>query len=791
MICTLVCVLLDELSVAIPTQITISVESEYHLPVVNLSFLSINVYTHPDNLLHVACENDDQRVVDYLLTNTRINPNTKNDRQQSPLSLTKSKEVMKLLIQHGADAEDVYTKHRKILGNVFSKEPLKSPVKMFVIGHGGEGKSTLIEAMEHEPTFWTSVMNNFIRPSEVDQRTAGIVPQVFKSRFYGDVLFYDFAGQEAYYSSHAAVIKTSVDTCPPVFILVIGIHRDDTAITHSISYWLGMITNQCGKMEGKAPLIVVGSHADLVKESAEADQKKQIISQAVQKYVSFDLVTVIPMDCRYSNSDGMKLLRRSVGTTCSSLRSKLSVNLNSHMFLIYLIDRHSSELALTLEKVQTELEAAIQQQSKKHKEVLQFIPTTIPRLVEICVQLSDKGHILFLLNKTSPGKSFIIINQAALLAEISGTIFTPKNFEQHCQLATSTGVVPRSKLADQFPKYNSAMLIRFLSHLELAVPIQDQEVLRLIDEHVGSLYASYLFCPALIRLEVPSKLFIKQVEYLFHFGWILSTVEDDDFLDARFLHVLLLRLALSLGLAPKVDPDIPALQRQCSVWKTGVYWNTPQDAEVLVEVVNKKTVVVFIQSNIVTSELLSLRYTVVQKVRQAASELCPSVVTKEFLISPSDMTYPLTILPLPSKRLFSLKSVAQSIVQQDLVVSPSRAACLNVSVYEVYAHLGERMLQTLFNSAQDTIISDEFFSALCSSWSKSPQVVDIVSSVISKEAGSTQNSKESLLVALKTWRDGSESRRTYSSLRQILDPLSVFAGRNPLVSAVVVLFLHL
>ena len=742
------------------------------------------IHIYADNLLHVACEHNDLSVVDYLLTNTRINPNTKNDRQQSPLSLAKSKEVMKLLIQHGADAEDVYTHHRKILGNVFSKDPLKSPVKMFVVGHGGEGKSTLIEAMEHEPTIWAPLVNIFIRRKEVDgvsQRTAGIVPRVFKSRFYGEVLFYDFAGQEAYYSSHAAVIKTSVDTCPPIFILVIGIHRDDTAITHSISYWLGIIANQCANMEGKAPLIIVGSHADLVKESAEADQKNQIISKAVQKYASFDLVTVIPMDCRYSNSDGMKLLRRSVGTTCNSLRSKLSVSLNSHMFLIYLIEKHSSELALPLEKVQTELETAIQQQSKKHRKVLPFIPTTIPRLVEICIQLSDKGHILFLLNETSPEKSFIIIDKTALLAEINGTMFAPKDFKQHCQLATSTGVVPRSKLAEHFPDINITMLVRFLSHLELAVPIEDQEVLHLINEHIGFSSEKYLFCPALIRIEVPPRAFVYQVGQLYHFAWILSTIQTDDFLDARFLHVLLLRLALSLSLAPTIDREIPALQHQCSVWKTGVYWNTPQDAEVLVEVVDKKRVVVFIQSNIVTPELLSLRCTVVQKVRQATRELCPSVVTEEFLISPSDMNYPLTISS--STPLFSLKSVAQSIVQQDLVVvSVDGAARLNVSACEVYAHLGERILQTLFNSAHDIIISNEFLSDLCSSWSKSLQVVDIVSSVISKEAVSTQNSRQSLLVALKTWRDGCESRRTYSSLRQILDPISLFAGRNPLVS---------
>ena len=735
----------------------------------------------------MACEHNDLPVVDCLLNNPRINPNTKNDRQQSPLSLAKSKKVIKLLIQHGADAEDVYTHHRKILGNVFSKHPLKSRVKMFVIGHGGEGKSTLIEAMEHEPTVLAPFMNIFIRPREfdnVDQRTAGIVPRVFKSRLYGSVLFYDFAGRDAYYSSHAAVIKTSVDTCPPVFVLVVGLHRDHTAITHSISYWLGIITNQCGNMEGKAPLIVVGSYADLVN-GAEVDRKKQMILKAVQKYTSFELLTIIPMDCRYSNSDGMKLLRRSVGATCNSLRSKLSVSLNSHMFLIYLIEKHSSELALTLEKVQTELETAIQQQSKKHKEVLPFIPTTIPRLVEICVQLSDKGHILFLLNETSPEKSFIIIDKAALLAEINGTMFAPADFKEHCQLATSTGVVPRFKLAEHFPDINITMLVRFLSHLELAIPIEDQEVLHLINEHIGLSSEKYLFCPALIRIEVLPRAFVYQVVQLYHFAWILSTVQTDHFLDARFLHVLLLRLALSLGLAPKIGPEIPSLQHQCSVWKTGVYWNTPQGAEVLVEVVNKKKVVVLIQSNLVSSELLKLRSTVLHKVREAASELCPSVVTKEYLIYPPDITYPFTISP--STHLFSLKSVAQSIVQQDLVVvSVDAAARLNVSTFEVYANLGERMLQTLFNSAQDTVISDKFFSALCSSWSKSPQVIDIVSSVISNEAVSTQNSKESLLVALKTWRDGSESRRTYSSLRQILDPLSVFAGRNPLVRSSII-----
>ena len=267
---------------------------------------------------------------------------------------------------------------------------------------------------------------------------------------------------------------------------------------------------------------------------------------------------------------------------------------------------------------------------------------------------------------------------------------------------------------------------------------------------------------------------------LYHFGWILSAVQQEHFLDARFLHVLLLRLALSLGLAPVVDHTVPALQHQCSVWKTGVYWKTRQATDILVEVVDKKKVVVFIQAKILSSSLFQIQSSVLQKVRGAASELCPTVLTEEFLISPSDMLYPITLSS--STPLFSVKSVAQSIVYMDpYIVSVDGTVNMDVSKYEVYAYLGERMLQTLLTSKD--VIDDQFFTTLYSQWSKSPEVVDIVSSAVikaNKAEPTTPSNTEGLIAILKSWRDGSDG--TYRSLRHILDQLSVFAGNNLLVS---------
>ena len=739
----------------------------------------------------MACEHDHESIVDYLLTDLHINPNMDNDSHRSPLSVAKSRTVMKLLLRNGAAAEDVYSFCRRELGKVFSKEPLKSPVKMFVVGDGGQGKSTLIEAMQNEPSFLAPLVSIFVDQKEVDgvdQKTAGIVPRVFKSRFYGDVLFYDFAGQEAYYSSHAAFVKSAVDTCPPIFVLVIGLHRNDTTITHSISYWLGIIVEQCAKLKGRAPLLVIGSHFDLLNKKSEVDQKKRCIESAVNKFRgSFDLISVIPMDCRYSNSDGMKLLRRYVGTSCDIIRAKLSVSLNSHSLLIYILDRFSTEVAVTLESVQAEL-----LQTGDRNELISFIPTTIPRLVEICVQLNDSGHILFLLNDLSSEKSFIIIDKDAILREINGTMFAPKDFRQHCQLSTSTGVVAQSKLAERFPNFNIKLLISFLSHLELAIPIVDQEVLSLInqrlDEPASSFVEQYLFCPALINLDVPQDVFVHQDELKYRFGWVMSCMCSDDFLNARFLHVLILRLALSLAFDPLVDVSFPALQRQCSVWNTGVCWSTTYGIKILVEIVSKKSVVVLIHSCMISRELLELQSTVTKKVLIAANEFCRLVKTEELLLSPINVAYPFDETLI--KKSFSLKCIASSIVSQDpYVVSTNGTETCSVSdllPVEVYANLGENILQALFNISDPVhtqAVSDRFLSALSTSWRTNTKLVETVYSIINKDIA--QHHVESLTSALKSWRDSSSG--TYSSLRLILDPLSVFAGRSPLVSITFIL----
>ena len=379
-------------------------------------------------------------------------------------------------------------------------------------------------------------------------------------------------------------------------------------------------------------------------------------------------------------------------------------------------------------------------------------------------------------------------------------MFAPEDFKQHCKLASSTGVVPRSKLAERFPKFDDKMLIQFLLHLELAVVIEDPNVLELINQHLqkegksANVENGYLFCPALLCLEVPPDVFEHQNDPDYHFGWILSCIHTESLFDAHFIHILNLRLALSLGLAPIIDPDIPALQCHCFVWKTGVCWNTPDEIEILVDVVNIKCVVVLVQAHHVSLEVLTEQNIVIRKVVETAKDYCKSVITEEFLLSPSDVIYPFQ--EDPQRALFSIKSVAECIVKHKrFVVSADATKTIAISDLlpaEVYSNLGIEILQPLFSESdlvKKTSMSDHFLSILNSSWNKNPNLNQIICLALNRTT--YRNCEETLYSVLKCWRDQRQSdsdvdkditHGSYKSLVLILNQISVFADRNPLVS---------
>ena len=174
------------------------------------------------------------------------------------------------------------------------------------------------------------------------------------------------------------------------------------------------------------------------------------------------------------------------------------------------------------------------------------LPSQKSVLLEFLTTLSDKGLILFLKNEDD-AQSWIVIDRAALLTEVNGVLFAPEEIKHtHQNIASNTGIVPKSILQKLFPKHNTDMLIGFLKSLQFC-HVLDPNTLQIFKTNMSvpsSLPSDeLLFFPSLICIEPPTDIVIED-----GLGWCLWCPDPNQFLTTRFLHLLLFGLSCSFCL---------------------------------------------------------------------------------------------------------------------------------------------------------------------------------------------------------------------------------------------------
>ena len=280
----------------------------------------------------------------------------------------------------------------------------------------------------------------------MEQKTAGIVPCQFTSRNYGHVTFYDFAGQQEYYASHAALLQNSLSSSAPLFIIVVNLCDSEEDIKQKLVYWISFLVNQCTSVTTKPHVIIVGSYSDVVRSREEDPTAKVnmefLILQAAHVSSGFHISKFIQMDCRQSNSHDISKLADAMKESCVELRKQLDKAHHLHHLFIFLLDRFRGVSAVSFEDV-----LSISSTSPKEAPA----STENPEYLHIgCSKLHESGRIMYIKNPDDLTNTWIILDQAALLSEVNGALFAPEDFKQHCNLANATGVVPVSKLAQKF-----------------------------------------------------------------------------------------------------------------------------------------------------------------------------------------------------------------------------------------------------------------------------------------------------------------------------------------------------
>ena len=601
--------------------------------------------------LHFACRGAETnqemvRVAKHLLTT--VDPMCVNNAGQTPIELTTNYQLIQA-ITHMVQCK--------------TKQSVQTYINMFIVGNPETGKSTLVKAVCKEATsiLWKIVPKMFRRVKDVPLHTAGIIPTTFKSKSFGNVVLHDLAGQVEYYTSHAAVIQSTVISTPPGFIVVFNLSESEEKIVQTLRYWWSFIDNHAARSSAPPQVILVGSRADLVKSTGRSVQEKmtQIANTLKKLSTSFHFAGQVALDCRDPASKKLQHFCSLVNQSCTVLRKTADVDLRCHVLYAFLLERFNGKVACTVSDIATSV--------KENRELLPQDPAS---LIPLISTLSDKGLLLQVKGGELHADWWIILQKQALLGEINGVIFAPatKDFRQCKDLSWSTGVVPFSKLKNEFPDYNPNMITEILTHLEFCFKIEDHQTLELLKEEAATMedmspdvLEGYYF-PALVSVENPLHIWEENDDMCCKCGWVYQCIEKEQFLTTQFLHVLILRLAFTFAL--QLDPgdsreDSLSLCRKCSVWKHGIAWINRVRIETVVEVgLQYQSVIVMMRCpKGKEAKCAQLRSEVIQKVLEAKDEHCKAVKMSESFIHPANVKYPFT----EEDKFYSLTEIARGI----------------------------------------------------------------------------------------------------------------------------------
>ena len=372
-------------------------------------------------------------------------------------------------------------------------------------------------------------------------------------------------------------------------------------------------------------------------------------------------------------------------------------------------------------------------------------------LTELLTTLSGKGLILFIQHIEF---SLVIVKiDSFLLSDLLGTIFAPDLFKEHRDLASNTGIVSVTNLLRVFPNYNLEMLIGFLTSLNFCRPL-DSSMLQYTNLQTTLAYSTddLLFFPGLVQSKRPDSL-VQQGSAL-KFGWCLKCMEPYEFLSSHFLHVLLLSVAYKFPLASQVaSSSVSGLQRTCIVWRTGIFWRNLDNITTVLELVdNNRCVLVAMSCNDTSPiEHAELRSSLIALVCQLKQHHCPRLNVGEFLIS-SDLIQQYPLDNLSDSYLYDMHHVAQSMLLRKKCVPSYKD--------------GRNYL------TKEALPFDPYHQLSCS----------LVCQLLNPKLTDQPIPDHLQEVHVSKLRCKLKELSKFCELREQLDKLSLFAGRNPLVS---------
>ncbi|XP_064398135.1 uncharacterized protein LOC135344774 [Halichondria panicea] len=605
----------------------------------------------------------------------------------------RSQEIVTIFKSHNPEIQSIYRQLDKLAQQEFSGE--KNFTRIFVVGHPGAGKSTLVETIK------TEGLISYFSTSTVAPHTAGIVPSTYDSSAYGRMILYDFAGDSEYYSSHAAIME-SINTSKGsnIYLILCDLSKGEEAAVTKYSYWLSFLSYNI-KQFSNTIILPVGSHADVINKRS-VEQALRVLDSVSQKFCSsseiddLHIEQSVALDCRR---------RGAVVNNIKELAKKFS-NLVS-------LSPETSTLLGLLKKDFEHVPACKVSLLISHIEDTGIpLPLNSSSLYTLIRELHDLGLLMVIEREgDSIENHTIILKISTLTSDVHNKLFSTSakaDLTKHIdQLKLSVGIVPESLLERVLPEYitkECLLKLQYCQEIENLYVEEDHTLSQLTSETLpaeGSTQEkSHLFFPALCDLKLEEIQWPKSEGNKVTLGWYAKCDGDRfDFFPTRFLHVLIVHLshnfALKQGLPTRhrlsttaSDPlmaDVYAANPSCHVWSTGLHWLMKNGVEVFVDIpkdADSKELIVLARSDVRNQAKCSeTLHQVIQKVVKAKMEFCAGIVPTVYLLDPNDLKdEPFTNALSSSK--YALSDIEEALAEGTEEVADKDRHCFSTPIKE-------------------------------------------------------------------------------------------------------------
>ena len=529
---------------------------------------------------------------------------------------------------------------------ILQADAFRSRKTICVIGDACSGKSTLIASLQNENVWLGKRISNWIfGVDDVRKRTIGIDPVFFTSKIYGDVVVFDFAGQQECHGPHEMFINSIMKNTRSTvtIILVVKVVEEKSVIFQQLYRWLSPLS------DNSVGVIVVGSFFDKVKSESEAKDKLVSCCQAVVSLIveseadaAMKFLGVCFLDCRQPYSNGIsqlvKYFKDVPAPQCKAVDTSYSICWVVSCINCDLLDKKAIKLIDFMRWID------------KSKDSLH---SNLPSGEVVCSDLSATGNFLYLPNAEDPAKSWLILDLSSILQDVYGTIFTSSNL-----IVNKLGLFDCQMIPKLFPTLDSELIRNVLISLEFCIEV-DPVLMKKLAELMGRNGDKFLFFPILLSAE-PPKVFEAQQSGVVSLCWQLQ-VCNKHFISNRLLQIIILHLAAQYVFHSQLSPD--TVLHYCSIWYNGILWQSLDGVDVAVQISKNSIIRVIGRSkagpNVLCQYISEIAHLIMNKIRQ----LYPRLSAISYIVETTDLTgflqnhYPSVLYP---HKIFPVKNILKT-----------------------------------------------------------------------------------------------------------------------------------